>query len=319
MVSETDALSFDDLVARVEEQDHPHKAPPPPPPVDPEMAEWSTDHLLGLDEPVPDDMFDDLIKPKKVHHKEVKKVHHTKPKKHASKKHAAMVQVPKKTKKLKPSKKPSRAHKKIVHAKKHAHTAKKVMNLVAHRHGLGLPHGHHMVAKSTLKKHTKAHKVQKKKRSARRMKKKKEDDLLSSFGVHLPEGDDDDDEDEYSDDIVPENEEEDLDQVSIPHAHHKAKKRSGPMTLSGMAASMMKQNEDKLKAQKAAAQKKVTQAKKKKAENKRLREVTKKMQPNAVQLDLSGDDEEADDDDDVDNATHEQDLASFMDSGGSDW
>merc|ERR1712139_134251 len=110
-VSETSAISFDELVSRAEEAQHPKpvKAPPPP---DPDMEEWSTDHLLGLDEPPPSDMFDDLVeKPHKKHvvHKKAhvvhKKVHH----------------VVKKHKVFK-----KKALKKKLHAKKsHQHAARK--------------------------------------------------------------------------------------------------------------------------------------------------------------------------------------------------
>merc|ERR1712139_190154 len=89
-VSETSAISFDELVSRAEEAQHPKpvKAPPPP---DPDMEEWSTDHLLGLDQPPPTDMFDDLVKrsthKKPVAHKKAHVVHHVKHKAHKVLKH----------------------------------------------------------------------------------------------------------------------------------------------------------------------------------------------------------------------------------------
>merc|ERR1711988_824870 len=83
-VSETQAISFDELVSRAEEAQHPKpvKAPPPP---DPDMEEWSTDHLLGLDQPPPTDMFDDLVK-RSTHKAHKKLLKHKKHKKMLKKK-----------------------------------------------------------------------------------------------------------------------------------------------------------------------------------------------------------------------------------------
>jgi len=82
LVADSDAISFDDLVARAEEANHPkpkkHVEVEQP---DLEMEEWSTDHLLGLDVPPPSDMFDNLISSSKpAHHKRV--VHKKPVKKH---------------------------------------------------------------------------------------------------------------------------------------------------------------------------------------------------------------------------------------------
>merc|ERR1711907_919271 len=81
IADDASAISFDDLISRAEEAQHPH----PKKEVkraDPEMEEWSTSHLLGLDEPPPQHMFDEFLHPKKpakkVHHKHVAKKHHTK-------------------------------------------------------------------------------------------------------------------------------------------------------------------------------------------------------------------------------------------------
>jgi len=74
-----DAISFQDLVDRAEEVDHPKpkvkKSAPLAPTLDElgqqdEMASWSTEHLLGLDQPAPADLFADLqkeSKPMKLH------------------------------------------------------------------------------------------------------------------------------------------------------------------------------------------------------------------------------------------------------------
>merc|ERR1711871_1878770 len=60
---------------------------------DPEMEEWSTSHLLGLDEPPPQHMFDEFLHPKKpakkVHHKHVAKKHDTKKSHKKAHKHVA--------------------------------------------------------------------------------------------------------------------------------------------------------------------------------------------------------------------------------------
>merc|ERR1711998_454759 len=58
-VSDASGISFDDLVSQVEE--HAHPKPKKTVEVDPDMAEWSTDHLLGLDQPPPSHIFDSLI------------------------------------------------------------------------------------------------------------------------------------------------------------------------------------------------------------------------------------------------------------------
>merc|ERR1712205_38733 len=73
VISETEAISFDELVARADEAEHP-KPKPKPKRVDPEMEEWSTDHLLGLDEPPPADMFASL-EHEEEEEKPAKKVH----------------------------------------------------------------------------------------------------------------------------------------------------------------------------------------------------------------------------------------------------
>merc|ERR1711871_1232007 len=65
-----ESISFDDLYKAADSYDHPTvaKAAPAPKPQDPEMEEWSTEHLLGFDEPVPEHMFDDLQAPQKKQH-----------------------------------------------------------------------------------------------------------------------------------------------------------------------------------------------------------------------------------------------------------
>merc|ERR1711939_1211865 len=65
-----ESISFDDLYKAADSYDHPTvaKAAPAPKPQDPEMKEWSTEHLLGFDEPVPEHMFDDLQAPQKKQH-----------------------------------------------------------------------------------------------------------------------------------------------------------------------------------------------------------------------------------------------------------
>merc|ERR1719506_699655 len=65
-VSTSEAISFDDLEKAADAVDHPqpvNKAKPKK--IDPEMQQWSTEHLLGLDQKVPKHMFDDLVRPKK--------------------------------------------------------------------------------------------------------------------------------------------------------------------------------------------------------------------------------------------------------------
>merc|ERR1712023_292615 len=102
LVADSDAISFDDLVARAEEANHPKpKKEVQVEQPDLEMEEWSTDHLLGLDVPPPSDMFDNLINNEKeepaprkvVHKKPVKKhvVHKAKKVKVAKKAHIAKV------------------------------------------------------------------------------------------------------------------------------------------------------------------------------------------------------------------------------------
>merc|ERR1711939_875756 len=66
LISDGSAISFDDLVARADEAQHPKKVEKAPQP-DIEMEEWSTDHLLGLDAPPPADMFDSLLSTPKEH------------------------------------------------------------------------------------------------------------------------------------------------------------------------------------------------------------------------------------------------------------
>jgi hypothetical protein len=107
-VSETEAISFDDLVAGAEEAAHPtHKKEHvhEPDDHDADMEEWSTEHLLGLDEPVPSDMFDSLVHPKHKSHKARHVRHHHKRVKHVRKVHK---KVRKAHKKARVARKPRR-------------------------------------------------------------------------------------------------------------------------------------------------------------------------------------------------------------------
>merc|ERR1712054_486878 len=106
LVAESTAISFDDLVARAEEANHPKPKPEPEQP-DLEMEEWSTDHLLGLDVPPPSDMFDSLInqpaheEPKAPERHVAKKVVHKVHKSHhVAKKVARVAKVAKHIKKV---------------------------------------------------------------------------------------------------------------------------------------------------------------------------------------------------------------------------
>jgi len=82
-VSETEAISFEELVNQAQAATEPKK-PKAVHRVDPELEDWSTDHLLGLDEKVPDDYFAAL--PSQQKRKVHKVVHHAKKKKHVIKK-----------------------------------------------------------------------------------------------------------------------------------------------------------------------------------------------------------------------------------------
>merc|ERR1711871_1586059 len=124
IAEDASAISFDDLVAQAEEARHPKpKVKKEAPRPDPEMEEWSTDHLLGLDQPPPSHMFDSLFDASaathKVHHHgssiphaAVKKAHH--------KKHVV-------------HKRHHKSHKKLK-ASTHHHVAKKVHSASHHMH-----------------------------------------------------------------------------------------------------------------------------------------------------------------------------------------
>jgi hypothetical protein len=74
LIVTVDAISFQDLVDRAEEADHPTKPKVVPKKLAPTLAElgdqeeaaqWSTEHLLGFDQKPPADLFADLDKPQK--------------------------------------------------------------------------------------------------------------------------------------------------------------------------------------------------------------------------------------------------------------
>jgi len=119
ITEDASAISFDDLIAQAEESRHPTPKKKVVKRVDPEMQEWSTDHLLGLDQPPPQHMFDNLFE-KPAAKKHVAKKHH---KKHMAKKHHKKHRVMRKHK--------VSSHKKLK-ASKHHKVAKKVHTPSSH-------------------------------------------------------------------------------------------------------------------------------------------------------------------------------------------
>jgi len=286
MVSETQAISFDELVSRANEAENPElKEAPVVAEVDPEMEAWSTDHLLGLDEPPPQHMFDSLLN--REHHKAHKKMH--KAPKVVEKEHKEVKKEVKKAAKL---------------PKVHIQLAQRVPSLL-------LP----VVTATTKKaKKTKAKTIKKVKSVV------KEENLLASFGLDIDgdnDDDDEDDEDDYARDIVPEDDEDDVDdfvETSMPNHKAPTNKATGH-SLSGLAASMMQRNEKKEEVIKAAAEEKKSQ-----------RAYMKKMQKDhdeeigvhSVHLDLSTDTVDPLDEDDEDSDSHSQALSDLLNTEDDD-
>merc|ERR1711988_2070040 len=274
-VSETQAISFDELVSRAEEAQHPKpvKAPPPP---DPDMEEWSTDHLLGLDQPPPTDMFDDLVKrsthKKPVAHKKAHVVHHVKHKAHKKllkhKKHKKMLKkkLLKKKKMLKRKQHneerraraafaenlitslPHVDHEKTGHA-----VSANLGSLMPHRKKVHHKKVHKKVRHAShkkMKKHAKkaqmvqTHKVHHKKahkkvhKKAHKKKKVHHEEHFSGLG-HLTAPADDDDQ-------VPEDEEASF------LTEGAEDDEEAPQSLSGLAGSMLQEDDDRDKAKRAA-------------------------------------------------------------------
>merc|ERR1712139_231602 len=315
-VSETSAISFDELVSRAEEAQHPKpvKAPPPP---DPDMEEWSTDHLLGLDEPPPSDMFDDLVeKPHKKHvvHKKAhvvhKKVHHV------VKKHKVLKKKHKVLKK--------KALKKKLHAKKsHQHAARKAREEFAENLLGSLPRvdhektGHSVSAhlgrvfhkKHHKKVHKKIHhkKVHKKKKphhavmlSAhkhlkkphKKVHKKKDEDheMLGSLGQLKEPEDDEVPESEFEHALKDDDDIDEADDTEV-----------GSHGLAGLAGSMLQESDKRDQKERAAREAKEEAQKKQEQEE----EEEERKHDTGVHLALS-DDEPVEEDEDA-----EKDLPSL--------
>merc|ERR1711998_434115 len=321
-VHDTEAISFDELVARVSAPPKP-KAKPVVKKVDPEMAEWSTEHLLGLDAPPPAHMFDELVKPKstKKVHKTVNKAHHQAKKNVAKKKKHLRVVKKKKVVKHATSvneahqlaenlldsmpqthehhghrkhthhSKKKVSHRKHGHVKKHRKKAKAVQMVTTHISDL---------VHTTHKAHHKAH------HKVHHKKVHKKESLLS--GLHLNE----------ADAVVPEANEDDEEAFThglVPPTCHK---KHHPTSLRGFASSMLERADKQNKAQHAEEDikaKKAAQKAKKQAEEEAAieKKEAERMGGHVVHLDLSQDavdplDENDDDEEDEDLPS----LDSFM-------
>merc|ERR1712139_630651 len=250
-VSETSAISFDELVSRAEEAQHPKpvKAPPPP---DPDMEEWSTDHLLGLDQPPPTDMFDDLVKrsthKKPVAHKKAHVAHHVKHKAHKVLKHKKHKKMLKK-KLLKKKKMLKRKHREerkaraefaenLITSLPHVDHEKTGHSVSAHLDSL-MPHHKKAQMVQTHKVHHKKVKKAHKKAHKKKLHKKKKvhHESLSGLGKLSAPADDDDE--------VPEDEEESF-------LKEDEEEDDAPQSLSGLAGSMLQEDDKRDKAKRAA-------------------------------------------------------------------
>merc|ERR1711998_383066 len=341
IADDASAISFDDLISRAEEAQHPH----PKKEVkraDPEMEEWSTSHLLGLDEPPPQHMFDEFLhskKPaKKVHHKHGAKKHHTKKSHKKAHKHVAHKKASRHSH-LKASK-PERVKREVHTPSEFASSLLSSIPSAKHNHEMtetdgdmtlkmDNKHGHvvqmvttHIAdtalvaSKSHAKKsHKKSHKKKlhkkkshKKKSHKKKSHKKKSHSSLLDFVKHGKHAD--------ADEVVPEM---DSDQEllaphlpSLPHRKEHHKKAHSMHSLSGMASQLLAKSEEADKAKKAEVAKKKAEQKK---EEQKQEEIKKRQQKalggkQVLELDLSGDTASEEEDDD---AYDEESLENFMD------
>merc|ERR1712159_508906 len=342
LIQDGSAISFDDLVARAEEANHPPKRVKKVEP-DMEMEEWSTDHLLGLDTPPPADMFDSLVnrpaaapKPHKV--KVVKKVAKKAHKVHKVAKKVQKVHVEHKEPEVdgmsyfedqhEVAKKVAKHIKKVHKAPPapvekddddtEAEFASDPMGSLIHegpkkahvaikvdkktKHDVQMVSPHISDPAMKIHRHKKAHKAKKVKK-AKKAKMHHSENILSGM-VH-------------QDEDVPEDADIEFPGLSsLPHAapvkSHKVKKING---LQGLASAMLERSNQQDVEQQAAAAKKVASKAKKDAEMAKLKkEARKAAGGHAVHLDLSGD---TDEEDDKDEKTIPS-LESFMDDDDDD-
>merc|ERR1711998_715274 len=339
IAEDASAISFDGLINQAEEARHPKpKVKKEAPRPDPEMAEWSTEHLLGLDQPPPSHMFDSLFDPSaathKVHHSGVH--HHTVKKAH--KKHVVHKRHHKSHKKLKASthhkakKVHAASHSKHSREGAHAFTENLLGSIPAAKHhhdkfvededkdgkpslmlNLDRHHGKTVQMVSTHiedpaydepkeepKEEPKSHKKVHKKAH-----KKHEEHHESIMGsLKIPS------EDDEADAVVPEAEaEEELLAPHLPRASHHHKS-AGPTGLSGLASSMLAQSDRQEKAKRHSKDKAKEAAAAKEEEN--VKRETKALGgKKPVTLDL-GDDDEEEEDDHEDYGTEDA-LESYLD------
>merc|ERR1711988_1623996 len=265
IADDASAISFDDLISRAEEAQHPH----PKKEVkraDPEMEEWSTSHLLGLDEPPPQHMFDEFLHPKKpakkVHHKHVAKKHHTKKSHKKAHKHVAHKKASRHSH-LKASK-PERVKREVHTPSEFASSLLSSIPSAKHNHEMtetdgdmtlkiDNKHGHvvQMVTTHIADTALVASKSHAKK-SHKKSRKKKFHSSLLDFVKHGKHAD--------ADEVVPEM---DSDQEllaphlpSLPHRKEHHKKAHSMHSLSGMASQLLAKSEEADKAKKAEVAKK---------------------------------------------------------------
>merc|ERR1711871_1232471 len=293
---------------------------------DPEMEEWSTSHLLGLDEPPPQHMFDEFLHPKKpakkVHHKHVAKKHHTKKSHKKAHKHVAHKKASRHSH-LKASK-PERVKREVHTPSEFASSllssipsAKRGMTETDGDMTLKMDdkHGHvvqmvttHIADTALVASKSHAKKSHKKKSHKKKSHKKKSHSSLLDFVKHGKHAD--------ADEVVPEM---DSDQEllaphlpSLPHRKEHPKKAHSMHSLSGMASQLLAKSEEADKAKKAEAVKKKAEQKK---EEEKQEEIKKRQQKalggkQVLELDLSGDTVSEEEDDD---AYDEDSLEDFMD------